>query len=449
MAGSLIDGFVGATRDPSLTFLARSHSASAPTRPAGERPIEARVRTLQATAGNAAVGQILQRQARADAEVGGKPDEPQHSLLQYGARGDEVRDLQARLNQAGAARPQLVLDGVFGRKTQAAVRRFQETHPPIAVDGDAGPETWSALDRARTEPVPAADTAQPSTDPFDVGREHFRAGRYGRAYDEFTKAYEATADPALLWDRAEALRLLGGRRDDAIALFDKLIAEVASEDVKAAARLKVAELRGPGTSSDKARNERAVQELYRKGATFFRAEEYARAYDEFTKAYEITRDLALLWNRAQALRLLGGRRAETIALLEQFIAADVPEDRKKAAASDIAELRGPGKGNDERANLSAADILYNKGRAHFIAEEYAQAYDEFSEAHEITGDPALLYNRAQALRLLGGRRTEAVALFEQFIAANVSEDMKKAARAHLEDLRGPVRKDARAAQPSF
>ena len=64
------------------------------------------------------------------------------------------------------------------------------------------------------------------------------------------------------------------------------------------------------------------------------------------------------------------------------------------------------------------------------------------------GIVAYLYNRAQALPLLGGRREQAIAPFVQFIASDVSEDAHKAARAHLEDLNGKSRKQARA-QPPF
>ncbi|MEO5703959.1 MAG: hypothetical protein ABIZ52_07280, partial [Candidatus Limnocylindrales bacterium] len=146
----------------------------------------------------------------------------------------------------------------------------------------------------------------------------------------------------------------------------------------------------------------------------------------------------------------GGRRAETINIYEQFITKDVPEDKKKAAIREIAELKGPAKTADETANLSVAEQVYKKGLEHYAAEQYAQAYDEFSKAHELTGDPAYLYNRAQALRLLGGRRDQAITLFEQFIAGNVPEDAKKAARAHLEDLKSRGKKQAgTTAQPSL
>jgi tetratricopeptide (TPR) repeat protein len=429
-------------RDPTLAAVLRMRQGDAGTT-TRERPVEGRIREWQSTAGNAAVASVLQREvAPEEAPVGagagggggaGAPI-PAHAKLQYGATGDEVRGLQERLNGLKATGIPLAVDGVFGRKTQAAVRRYQEAHPPLAIDGDAGPETWAALDKGE----PGTDATKPKpdeADPYALGKAAYAAGRYGMAYDQFTRAYEESGDIAFLFNRAQALRLLGGRREDAVNLYEQFIRAVGSDDAANVARERIAELRGPGKSGNANKDADVARDLSAKGREFYEKDEYARAYDEFTKAYELTGDVALLWERAQALRHLGGRRAETINLYEQFIAKDVPEDQKKAAIRDIAELKTPPTTGDEKANASAAEQIGNAGKKHFLAEEYAQAYDDFSKAHEMTGDPAYLYNRAQALRLVGGRREQAIALFEQFVATSVPEDARKAAKAHIADLR--------------
>jgi N-acetyl-anhydromuramyl-L-alanine amidase AmpD len=59
-------------------------------------------------------------------------------LLERGSTGPAVRELQERLS-AG-----LDEDGLFGPKTEAAVRAFQQTHG-CEVDGIVGTETWRAL----------------------------------------------------------------------------------------------------------------------------------------------------------------------------------------------------------------------------------------------------------------------------------------------------------------
>ena len=61
--------------------------------------------------------------------------------LSNGATGDAVHVLQGDLNSHGA---KLAVDGVFGPKTLAAVRKFQQDKG-ITVDGIVGPVTWSKL----------------------------------------------------------------------------------------------------------------------------------------------------------------------------------------------------------------------------------------------------------------------------------------------------------------
>ncbi len=65
------------------------------------------------------------------------------AVLRRGARGEAVRDLQARLTGAGHL-PAGDDGGEFGVGTEAAVRRFQEARG-LRVDGIVGPETWSSL----------------------------------------------------------------------------------------------------------------------------------------------------------------------------------------------------------------------------------------------------------------------------------------------------------------
>lgn len=62
-------------------------------------------------------------------------------------RGDEgrlVSHLQMLLNQKQSG-PKLSIDGRFGSKTEAAVRRFQQDHW-LAIDGIVGPATWGILE---------------------------------------------------------------------------------------------------------------------------------------------------------------------------------------------------------------------------------------------------------------------------------------------------------------
>lgn len=61
--------------------------------------------------------------------------------LRKGDTGDAVCYLQTLLNRMGEA---LSVDGQFGSKTEAAVRRFQKINK-LVVDGIAGLKTWTTL----------------------------------------------------------------------------------------------------------------------------------------------------------------------------------------------------------------------------------------------------------------------------------------------------------------
>jgi N-acetylmuramoyl-L-alanine amidase len=57
--------------------------------------------------------------------------------IRLGSKGDLVKKVQKKLGG-------LVVDGIFGRLTDARVREFQKAHKLVA-DGIIGPRTWNAL----------------------------------------------------------------------------------------------------------------------------------------------------------------------------------------------------------------------------------------------------------------------------------------------------------------
>ena len=64
-----------------------------------------------------------------------------YSTIKRGSRGDDVERLQTMLNNAGYS---LDVDGIFGEKTQSAVRQYQRNQG-LDVDGIVGTNTWGAL----------------------------------------------------------------------------------------------------------------------------------------------------------------------------------------------------------------------------------------------------------------------------------------------------------------
>jgi peptidoglycan hydrolase-like protein with peptidoglycan-binding domain len=71
-------------------------------------------------------------------------------MIARGATGDVVRRAQRALRRTPDLG--LVVDGVFGPHTEAAVRSFQEGEG-LDVDGIVGPHTWKALPDGGPMPV--------------------------------------------------------------------------------------------------------------------------------------------------------------------------------------------------------------------------------------------------------------------------------------------------------
>lgn len=84
-------------------------------------------------------------------------------MLQRGSRGGCVKQLQYELNMVRNRTPgtpgyfeELVVDGIYGEKTEKAVKKFQRTHTvringrdqKLRVDGIVGPKTWKAIYQA-------------------------------------------------------------------------------------------------------------------------------------------------------------------------------------------------------------------------------------------------------------------------------------------------------------
>lgn len=92
------------------------------------------------------------------------------SQVQYGSSGVAVKELQQILNKSGY---NLSEDGIFGSKTQAAVKDYQMKNG-LSVDGIVGLKTWDSLLKgtaspsasgATKAPTPSAPTAAPKPAP--------------------------------------------------------------------------------------------------------------------------------------------------------------------------------------------------------------------------------------------------------------------------------------------
>jgi len=66
-------------------------------------------------------------------------------VLKKGSKGEAVNGLQNMLYRLGYDPGGM--DGVFGPRTENAVKQFQKDNG-LAADGTVGPQTWAALEAA-------------------------------------------------------------------------------------------------------------------------------------------------------------------------------------------------------------------------------------------------------------------------------------------------------------
>ena len=72
---------------------------------------------------------------------------PTHTTIRRGSTGPDVVECQEDLIQLNYDVGPAGADGVYGRKTEAAVKAFQ-ANSGLTADGICGPRTWAALDAA-------------------------------------------------------------------------------------------------------------------------------------------------------------------------------------------------------------------------------------------------------------------------------------------------------------
>ena len=334
------------------------------------------------------------------------------NVLRNGSTGDPVYELQAKLNSLDEVSTALDVDGQFGSETAKAVRQFQGAHPPLKADGEVGPLTAPALDQAVAEPQ---DTKTIASKVFDLGARAYSAGRYGHAYDFFTRTEELhPGTGAISFSRAQALRRLGGRRKEAIALFEQYFQRGGGAREKDANEF-LAELRAPARTGDDAKDRAAAEKIFNRAAKFYAAGDYAHAADEFERTRELMDVPELQFSEAQAVRRMGGQRERAIKLYESYLASSHGK-RATDARSGIDELKGV-KTGDAAADKEAASKAFGKGATAYGQGGYLTAADRFAKSGDLLDAPEIAFSQAQALRKAGGHRDEAIALYDQYLAS--------------------------------
>ena len=186
-----------------------------------------------------------------------------------------------------------------------------------------------------------------------------------------------------------------------------------------------------------------ARKLFALGALSYDRHRYGDAYGYFMASHARAPDRsAIIFSAAQALRQEGGHRLEAIALYHQYLNSG-QASRAADAKTALDELESHVTGDPE-ADVKRARADFDKGAAEYDRGDYAHAFDDFQKSAELApGRPALLFSEAQALRRLGGRRDEAIKLYEAYLA---SGETKRAAdaRAAIAELRGSPTGDTNA-----
>lgn len=351
--------------------------------------------------GNRALGGVL---ARATTEQAA-------AMLQWGDRGAAVAWLQLHLDQIADVRTAVDVDWMFGPQTDRAVREFQRARG-LRVDGIVGPKTAAAIDAALAG---AEEDETLARKVFTLGARAYHRHAYGLAYDYFTRAEELDPLPAITFSRAQALRQMGARSEDAIALYESYLASGESERRKDAEEL-IAEVRGADPTGDRAADGAAAEKVFREGEAAYRRQDFAHAYDAFTRTERLFETPELLFNRAQALHELGGHEQEAIALYRQYLATGDTK-RRDDAERWLAELEARPTG-DRAQDAATAERRYRAGEAAFKAGRYGFAASEFDAARRFDALPEIAFSEAQALRRQGGSSAAALGLFEEYLASD-------------------------------
>ena len=145
-----------------------------------------------------------------------------YTMVAYGSQGGAVKQLQSELNKRGY---QLDEDGVFGKKTKAAVRDYQKKNGLTMVDGIAGDETWGSLLSAPT----AAEQQAAAAAAEEAARPEARVTEStARRLAELEKGYQPSEDVAAARAYRDSVAAMqpgeydSGFEDQLQALYDQI-----------------------------------------------------------------------------------------------------------------------------------------------------------------------------------------------------------------------------------
>lgn len=145
-----------------------------------------------------------------------------YTMVAYGSQGGAVKQLQSELNKRGY---QLDEDGIYGKKTKAAVRDYQKKSGLTMVDGIAGDETWGSLLSAPTMAEQQAAEQAAAAAAAEAARPEARVTEStARKLAELEKGYQPSEDVAAA--RAYRDSVAGMQPEDYTSGFEARLQEL-------------------------------------------------------------------------------------------------------------------------------------------------------------------------------------------------------------------------------
>jgi tetratricopeptide (TPR) repeat protein len=272
---------------------------------------------------------------------------------------------------------------------------------------------------------------------YRKGEKHFKAGQFALAADYFTKAYELFPLPEIAFSLAQALRRSGGHAMSAVEHFRIYLGAKPDGGRAADAREAIDELLGPRPSGDADADRGLAERPFRLGEKAFKRGDFLLAADLFSQAYALLSMPEIAFSWAMALYRGQGPSQQAVELFKVYVQQQPGGSRVKHALAIIAELSTPEPTGDPKQDRDAAYETSVRADKAYAAGKYGQAYDLWTAAYGLKALPQLLFNRAQALRHLGGRNEVALSLYSQYVAADPSgsrvDDAREAMRLMREE----------------
>ncbi len=183
----------------------------------------------------------------------------------------------------------------------------------------------------------------------------------------------------------------------------------------------------PGVSQ--ADDRQRADEHHEQASAFFRVEAYEDAIEEWKASYDLYPNPNRLFNIGRAYEELGDKD-EAVRYYREYVEEDprgqaVSEANARAVSLER-QLESQRAEQERRESLSEARSLMSE-------RDYQAAIAAYKRAFEISGDPAIVYEIAQARRLDGDRRA-AIAEYDRYLEIAPDGDRAADALAHQQTL---------------